>query len=97
MSIFSQNLVRSEELEQKIKMACSFNNSKYEFIEGQILNVENTNVSLIEPHRIIIKCKGKRIFLLYFDKDSLFLYSRRIPITMKQLDEILKAMKTGVL
>lgn len=93
MDILSKKLVRSEDFEKKIEIACSFNNSKCEFIQGRILSVDKTNISFIEPHRVNIKCKGKKILLLYFDKDNMFLYNRSMQINLEQLYAILKELK----
>ena len=51
-------LKRNEKLENKIKFACKFNNAKYEFIEGHIINIEGINLSYIKPHKYIIKNKN---------------------------------------
>lgn len=93
MEFLSEKLVRSEELENRIKMICSFNNAKCQFIEGRILKVDKVNVSFIEAHKIDIKIKGKKILLLYFDKNNLFLYDRSTQITVDKLDMLLKSLK----
>lgn len=93
MKIFSKKLARNKDFEKKIEIACSFNNSKCEFIQGRILSIDKTNVSFIEPHRINIRHKDKKIMLLYFDKDNLFLYDRSIQITVEQLCWILKELR----
>ncbi len=55
MEFFSKKLVRSKEIENKIKFACSFNNEKCEFEQGRILTPDKTNI--IEPQSC---CKCKR-------------------------------------
>ena len=57
MEYFSQKLVRNEYIEKRIGTICSYNASKMEVIEGHIINVSKTNVSFIEPHKIIITTK----------------------------------------
>ena len=97
MNIFSEKLVQYEDLEKKVEIICSYNNLKCEFIQGRILNVEATNISFIEPHRIIIKIKNEKLLLIYYDKHNLFLYNRYMPLDIKQLDTILKSIKGKVL
>ena len=80
----------------KIRIACDFHSAKYEFTQGRILNVDRTNVSFIEPHRFLIKLNGKKIVIVYFDEDNMFLYNRRMPIDMKKLNLILDTMKEAV-
>ena len=89
-------LRRNEKFERKIRIACDFHSAKYEFTQGRILNVDRTNVSFIEPHRFLIKLNGKKILVLYFDEDNMFLYNRKMPIDMKKLNLILGTMKEAV-
>lgn len=92
----SELLIRNEKFERKIKIACDFHNAKYVFVQGQIINIDRVNVSLIEPHRFIITLKGKKILVLFFDEENMFIYNRTMPINMKKLNQILDAMKCGV-
>lgn len=64
------SLKQANDLDRKIRTACSYNNAKVEFIRGNILSVDNTNVSFIEPHKAIIDVKGIKLVLIYFDDDS---------------------------
>ncbi|MFA5603802.1 MAG: hypothetical protein WDA12_02985 [Bacilli bacterium] len=93
MEIFSENLIKSKELEKRIVTTCSFNNAKCEFTQGRILSIDKTNVSFIEPHRVDVTIKDKKLLLIYFDKNNLFLYNRSMPITIRKLDTLLKEVK----
>jgi len=97
MEYFSKKLVRSEELESKIRFICSYSNSKYEIIEGHIIDILKTNISFIEPHRIVITIKSKKLLVIYYDKNNMFLYDRKNTISIKKLDTLLKHIKSGVL
>ena len=44
-----------EELKKKIEFICDFCNTKPTIINGNIRNITRTNLSYVEPHRIIIK------------------------------------------
>lgn len=88
-----EELKRNEKFERKIRIACDFHSAKYEFTQGRILNVDRVNASFIEPHRFVIKLNGKKILVLYFDEENMFLYNRRIPIDIKKLNLILDTMK----
>lgn len=94
MEILSKKLNRSDELESKIKFTCSYNSSKYEIKEGQIISIDKTNVSFIEPHKVLIKNKKVKILIIYYDKDNMFLYSRKYPIDIKKLDLLLNHIKS---
>lgn len=93
MNIFSKKLVRCEELEKRIKLACSFNNAKCEFVQGRILSIDKTNVCFIEPHRVNIKIKDKKVLLIYFDENNVFLYDRTMQITIQQLTMLLQCLR----
>ena len=67
-------LKRNEKFENKIMITCDFHNAKYEFEQGKIINLDKVNVSFIEPHRFHIKLNGKKIIVLYFDENNMFLY-----------------------
>ena len=74
VEFLTEKLVKCEKVENKIKILCSFNNVKCSFKQGRILTIKNTNISFIEPHQIEIIIKSKKILLIYFNEDNLFLY-----------------------
>ena len=97
MEFLKENLWKDEKFEKRINFTCSFNNAKCEFKQGKILNIKGTNINLIEPHKVDVFIKNKKILLIYFDKDNLFLYNRTMPLTIKQLDFLLKYIKNNLL
>ena len=70
ISIKTSKLEIDDNLKKKIEIICSFNNLKLKFINETIKNINKTNLSYIEPHRVIIN----NIVVL------LFIYSRTIYI-----------------
>ncbi len=56
-----QDLSKSVEL-KKIVTTCIFHRTKYEFRQGRILKVQNTNNSFIELHRVDITIKDKKYY-----------------------------------
>ncbi|MBE6159138.1 MAG: hypothetical protein E7159_04875 [Firmicutes bacterium] len=91
-----QDLNKDEKLEKRIVTTCKFNNVKYTIQQGRILKIVNTNISLIEPHKFSITIKGKDIIVIYFNKENMFLYNRSIPLTVKQLDTLIKDIKSNI-
>ena len=89
-------LNKNEKFENKIMITCDFHNAKYEFEKWKIIDLDKVNVSFIEPHRFHIKLNGKKIIVLYFDENNMFLYNRDMPIKMKELELILTAVNDGV-
>lgn len=55
MKIIKEKLKFEESLKQRLEFICEFSKVKPTFINGSIRKVEKTNLSYIEPHRIIIK------------------------------------------
>ena len=70
ISIKTSKLEIDDNLRKKIEIICSFNNLKPKFFNGTIRNIDKTNLSYIEPHRVIIN----NIVVLLFN------YSRTIYI-----------------
>ena len=90
MNFNAKNLIKDRKLEKKIEITCNINKAKCEFIEGKIIDLDKTNISIIEPHRVNIKFH--KLVVLYFDKDNLFLFDRTMPITNSKLTTLLKAI-----
>ena len=55
INIISKPLEFDYELKKKIEFICDFCNTKPKIINGYIRNIEHTNISYIETHRVIIK------------------------------------------
>ena len=50
MTIETKELVISEELKRKVEMICRFAYVDYEFINGNIKSIKNTNIAYVKPH-----------------------------------------------
>lgn len=55
MKIIKQELQFEESLKQRLEFICEFANTTPTFINGSIRKLEKTNLSYIEPHRVIVK------------------------------------------
>ena len=55
INIVKKELEFDDELKKKIEFICSFCNTTPAIINGNIRKIDRTNLSYIEPHRIIIK------------------------------------------
>ena len=55
MNIIKQELQFEECLKQRIRFICEFSKVTPTFINGSIRKLEKTNLTYIEPHRVIIK------------------------------------------
>lgn len=55
ISITTKELEIENDLKRKIQFICDFCNTKPTIINGSIKNIDKSNLSYVEPHRIIIK------------------------------------------
>ena len=55
VNIIKQEIDIEEALKKKLEFVCSFCNIKCEIQKDSIRTIERTNLSYVEPHRIIIK------------------------------------------
>ena len=77
------------ELKKKIEFVCNFCNTTPTIIKGSIRNVNLTNISYIEPHRIIIKGVT---FLAFNYSNELYINGLDRKIEMKDLEEYIKSI-----
>ena len=81
------------EIKNKIKMKVSTGNLEINFLSGHLIKIDNTNISIEEPHRIIVK-KDNMILLamLYNNEDKIYLPNNNIIITLTKYISILNSM-----
>lgn len=53
IKITEQEIIIDESLKKKLEFICDFCNTTPTFINGSIRKIDNTNLSYIEPHRVI--------------------------------------------
>ena len=80
------------EIKNKIKMKVSTGNLEINFLSGHLIKIDNTNISIEEPHRIIVK-KDNMVLLamLYNNEDKIYL-PNNIIITLTKYISILNSM-----
>ena len=81
------------EIKDKIKMKVSTGNLEINFLPGHLIKINNTNISIEEPHRIIVK-KDNMVLLamLYENEDKIYLPNNNIIITLTKYISILNSM-----
>ena len=89
INIVCKELKIEEELKKRIEITCDFCNTKPIFINGRIRNIERTNLSYIEPHRIIIKGKT---FLAFNYSNTLYVGNLSESIELKDLKGYIKEL-----
>ena len=89
ISIKTKELEIEENLKKRIEIICDFCNITPTFINGGIRNIERTNLSYIEPHRIIIK---GITFLSFNYSDTLYVGNLSQKIDIKDLKTFIKEL-----
>ena len=87
VTITKKELEIDNELKNKIEFICSFCNTTPTIINGDIRNITRTNLSYIEPHRIIIKCIT---FLAFNYYKTLYVGNLSEKIELKDLKTFIK-------
>ena len=89
MKIIKEELEFEECLKQRLEFICEFAKVKPVFINGSIRKLDKTNLSYIEPHRIIIK----DITLLVFNySNDVYISNLAKKIKLSELEEYLKKL-----
>ena len=69
-----ENLEFPSDIKKRLKMKVSTTNLNIEFLSGHIIKFNQTNISVREPHRIIVSnSKNTLIALLYDDIEKIYL------------------------
>lgn len=84
IKIISKPIEIENELRKKIEFICDFCNTKPKIINGNIRNIEHTNLSYIDPHRVIIK---GITFLVFNYSKILYINNLSNSIEIKDLED----------
>ena len=87
MKIIKQELEFEECLNQRLEFICEFSKVTPTFINGSIRKIERTNISYIEPHRVIIK---NNTFLVFNYSNDVYISNLAKKIKLSELEEYLK-------
>lgn len=75
------------QFEESLKFICEFSKVNPIFINGSIRKIENTNLSYIEPHRVMIK---NTTFLVFNYSNDVYISNLAKKIKLSELEEYLK-------
>ena len=87
MKIIKQELQFEESLKQRLEFICDFSKVTPTFINGSIRKIVRTNISYIEPHRVIIK---NNTFLVFNYSNDVYISNLAKKIKLSELEEYLK-------
>lgn len=90
MKIIKEEIQFEESLKQRLEFICEFSKVSPTFIKGSIRKIEKTNLSYIEPHKVIVK----NITLLVFNySNDVYISNLSKKIKLSELEEYLKKYK----
>lgn len=89
MKVIKQKVEFEECLKQRLKFICEFSNVTPTFINGSIRKIEKTNLSYIEPHRVIIK---NTTFLVFNYSNDVYISNLTRKIKLSELETYLKSI-----
>ena len=87
MKIIKQELQFEESLKQRLEFICEFAKVTPIFVNGSIRKLEKTNLTYIEPHKVIIK---SITFLVFNYSNDVYISNLSKKIKLSELEEYLK-------
>ena len=87
INIIKQEIDMEESLKRRLDIICDFCNTTPKIINGSIRKVDKTNLTYIEPHRIIIK---NITFLVFNYSNDVYISNLTQKIKLSELEEYLK-------
>ena len=89
INIIKQEIDFEKSLKQRLEFICEFCNTTPTFIKGSIRKIDKTNLSDIEPHRIIIKDK---IFLVFNYSQDIYINNLSKKIKLSELENYIRSI-----
>ena len=89
INIIKQEITIEESLRQRLEFICEFSHTTPTFINGFIHKVDKTNLSYVEPHKIIIK---GTTFLAFNYSNEIYIKNLSQKIKLSELEDYLKGI-----
>ena len=89
MKIIKEELQFEKSLKQRLEFICEFAKVTPTFINGSIRKLDKSNLSYIEPHRVIIK---NNTFLVFNYSNDVYISNLTKKIKLSELEEYLKTI-----
>lgn len=88
INIIKKEIDVEESLRKGLKIICDFCNTTPTIINGSIRKVDKTNLSYIEPHKIIIKIN---VFLAFNYSNEIYINNLSRKIKINELENYIKS------
>lgn len=90
MQIIKQELRFEENLKKRLEFICEFSKVTPTFINGSIRKIDKTNISYIEPHRVIVK---NITFLVFNYSNDVYISNLTKKIKLSELEAYINSIK----
>ena len=88
VNIIKEELPIEEHLRKNLELICEFAKTTPTIINGNIRKIDKTNLTYIEPHRIIIK---DITFLIFNYSNEIFIENLSNKIKLSELENYIKS------
>ena len=89
LNIIKQEIEMENGLKQKLEFICDFCNTTPTIINGSIRKLDKTNLTYIEPHKVIIK---KITFLVFNYSTDIYIKNLNHKIQLSELENYIKGI-----
>ena len=89
IKIIKEEIEIEESLESRLKIICDFCNTKPTIINGSIRKIDKTNLTYVEPHRIIIK---DNLYLAFNYSNEIYIQNLGKKIKLSELENYIKKL-----
>ena len=87
VNIIKEEITLEESLKKKLEFICDFAKVKPTIINGSIRKIDKTNLTYIEPHRIIINDK---LYLAFNYSNEIYINNLGKKIKLSELEDYIK-------
>ena len=89
VNIIKQEVEIDVALKHKLEFICNFCNTTPTIYNGSIRTIEHTNLTYVEPHKVIIK---GITFLAFNYEPNIYVENLSKPILLSNLEEYIKSL-----
>ena len=89
IKIIKEELQFEESLKQRLEFICEFSKVNPTFINGSIRKIDKTNLTYIEPHKVIVQ---GITFLAFNYSNEIYITNLAEKIKISELEDYLKAL-----
>ena len=87
VNIIKEEIEIEESLESRLRVICDFCDTTPIIENGSIRKIEHTNLTYIEPHRIII---NKKLYLAFSYSNEIYVHNLGKMIKLSELEQYIK-------